>query len=351
MLARRHGLTRIEAQDVGLNGTTLHRWQIQDGRSVADVIRALEADAGIRVAQPNYRFTLQQSQFNPAAAQYAAAKLRLPEAHRLATGGRVLIAVIDSGIDAAHPELAGVIAGRFDATERSEPPSYHGTGMAGAIVAHDRLTGVAPTARILAIRAFSSNGGGEESTTVSILRSIDWAVANGARVINMSFAGPPDPEIALSLAAAARKGIVLVAAAGNAGPKSTPLYPAADPNVIAVTATDFNDRLFTQSNRGRHIAVAAPGVDIIVPAPSGTYQNVDRDVGCSRASQRNRSTAARCQARPDAAGRPQDPARNCKRPGSEGARRSIRCRACRRLPRRPVPHGEPRRAPMANAAR
>jgi subtilisin family serine protease len=66
--------------------------------------------------------------------------------------------------------------------------------------------------------------------------------------------------------------MVLIAAAGNAGPNSPPLYPAADPNVIAVTATDSNDALFTGANRGKHIAVAAPGVDILAPAPDGTYQ-------------------------------------------------------------------------------
>jgi subtilisin family serine protease len=68
------------------------------------------------------------------------------------------------------------------------------------------------------------------------------------------------------------KGIVLVAAAGNAGPKSPPLFPGADPNVIAVTATDIDDKLFTMANRGRYIALAAPGVDILVPAPAGSYQ-------------------------------------------------------------------------------
>jgi subtilisin family serine protease len=68
------------------------------------------------------------------------------------------------------------------------------------------------------------------------------------------------------------KGIVLIAAAGNAGPKSPPLYPGADPSVIAVTATDANDKIFAGANRGRYIAVAAPGVDILVPAPEDTYQ-------------------------------------------------------------------------------
>ena len=272
-LARRHRLVRLESQAIALTGTTFHRWQISDQRSVADVVRALEADTSVRTAQPNYRFTLQQMQSRAVGEyQYALEKLRLPEAHRLATGGSILVAVIDNGIDTTHPELADVIAGSFDATGKPEPPARHGTGMAGAIAAHVRLTGTAPAARILAIRAFGTTGKSEESTSLALLKSIDWAVSNGARVINMSFAGPKDPEMALVLAAAAKKGVVLVAAAGNAGAKSPPLYPAADPNVIAVTATDPDDKLFVQSNRGRHIAVAAPGVDIVAPAPSGTYQ-------------------------------------------------------------------------------
>jgi subtilisin family serine protease len=147
--------------------------------------------------------------------------------------------------------------------------------VAGTIAAHALLTGVAPAARILAIRAFApptGKGDQDGSTSLAVLKSIDWAVSNGARVINMSFTGPRDPELALALAAAAKKGIVLVAAAGNAGPKSAPLYPAAYPNVIAVTATDPDDKLFVRSSRGHHIAVAAPGVDILAPAPSDTYQ-------------------------------------------------------------------------------
>jgi subtilisin family serine protease len=91
-------------------------------------------------------------------------------------------------------------------------------------------------------------------------------------VINLSFVGPFDPAVQRSLAAAHKKGIVLVAAAGNAGPKSPPLFPASDPNVIAVAATDASDKIFAAGNRGRHIAVCAPGVDLIVAAPGGGYQ-------------------------------------------------------------------------------
>ena len=274
-LASKHRLTRLQSQRLTMTGTTLHRWQIDDQRPVADVIRALEADAAIRIAQPNYRFTLQQARrvaVPDRAAQYSLSKLRVPEAHQLATGTNVLVAVIDGGIDTSHPEVAHAIADSFDAVGSSAPPSPHGTAMAGAIVAQARLAGVAPSARILAIRAFAEARSGHESTSFAILRGIDWAVARGARVINMSFAGPNDPEIARSLAAATRKGVVLVAAAGNAGPQAAPLYPAAHPNVIAVSAVDARDEISDFSVRGRHIALAAPGVDVVGPAPGNTYQ-------------------------------------------------------------------------------
>lgn len=272
-LARRHRLTRVQSQSFDITGTTMFRWRIPDNRSVATVVRQLQADAGIRSVQPNFRFTLQQAaQAATPPQQYVPGKLRLPEAHSLTSGDGVLVAVIDSGIDVAHPELAGVIAGTFDALGSSEKPHVHGTGIAGAIAAHARLTGSAPAARILAIRAFGANGGSADSTTFNILRSLDYAVSKGAQIINMSFAGPQDRLLGRALEGAAKRGIVLIAAAGNAGPQSPPLFPAADPNVIAVSATDASDRIFKASNRGAHVAIAAPGVDVLVPAPDGKYQ-------------------------------------------------------------------------------
>jgi subtilisin family serine protease len=132
--------------------------------------------------------------------------------------------------------------------------------------------GSAPAARILAIRAFGAAPKGAESTSYVILKGLDYAAAHGAQIVNMSFAGPKDPLIERGIAATIAKGIVMVAAVGNAGPKSPPLYPAANTNVIAVTATDAQDRLFAASNRGSHIAISAPGVDIFLPAPDEKYQ-------------------------------------------------------------------------------
>jgi subtilisin family serine protease len=131
---------------------------------------------------------------------------------------------------------------------------------------------IAPCWARLTVRAFSSTANSAQGTTFNILKGLDWAADEGARVVNMSFAGPSDPRLREALASAYKKGIVLIAAAGNAGPNSPPLYPGADPNVIAVTATDSRDALFSGANRGNYIAVAAPGVDVFAPAPDGTYQ-------------------------------------------------------------------------------
>ena len=88
----------------------------------------------------------------------------------------------------------------------------------------------------------------------------------------MSFAGPADPMLRQMLAIANGRGIVLIAAVGNAGPKSPPLYPGADAGVIGVTVTDADDKLMPQANRGPQVAVAAPGVEILAAAPDGKYQ-------------------------------------------------------------------------------
>ena len=274
--ARRLGLTQIGSQNLALSGGRLIHFRVVNGQ-VADAVRMLEAEK-IGIAQPNYVFQLQQDAHvavprpkgDPA--QYVIDKLHLHDAHGIASGANVTVAVIDSLVDVAHPDLAGSIAGQFDAVATVDKPDEHGTGMTGAIAAHRRLLGVAPGARILAIHAFSPDAQHpQQATTQNIIAGIDWAIAKGARVINMSFAGPYDPLLQLALKKARDKGVVLIAAAGNMGPQSPPLYPAADENVIAVTAVDENDKLMPQANQGAHVALAAPGVNVLEAAPRSAY--------------------------------------------------------------------------------
>ncbi len=279
----RLGLTLLASENLAITGSTVARFRITNGRSPAEIIRALMAIQLVAVAQPNYVYTLQQQPSDPVpasrgdatqgdSAQYMLEKLQISDIHRLVRGANVPIAVIDSEIDVSHPDLEGAVTKRFDAVGAPEEPHAHGTGMAGAIAAHRRLLGTAPAARLLAVHAFSSTAATAESTTFNILKGINWSVQESARIINMSFAGPRDPSLERALKTAYDKGIVLIAAAGNAGPKSPPLFPGAIPFVIAVTATDVDDKLFTGANRGKYISVAAPGVDILVPAPEGEYQ-------------------------------------------------------------------------------
>jgi len=273
-LAQRHGLVLVESQNFPLIGATIGLFRITNGRPLDAARRDFAADGSVREVQLNWRYRLQQTkpltEGDPA--QYAVSKLRLPQAHTLAHGMNVTIAVIDSGIDAGHPELVHTISDNFDALGSKEGPHVHGTGIAGAIAAHGRLMGSAPEARIIAIRAFASAHGGAESSSYVVIKSLNYAVLHGAQIINMSFAGPKDMLIERAIAATAARDVVLVAAAGNAGAKSPPLFPAANPNVIAVSGTDSQDRLFTASNRGVHIALAAPGSDIFLPAPDQKYQ-------------------------------------------------------------------------------
>jgi subtilisin family serine protease len=276
-LERRYHLARLESHNFSLINSQLSRWRIRDDRPVEEMVNALRHEEIVASVQPNYVFTLQEQLIRPIIpqgdpAQYVLDKLEVEAAHRLATGKHVLVAVIDSDIDKGHPDLAGAVIKSFDALQGPAQPHEHGTAMAGAIAAHGKLLGIAPDAELLAARAFGDASGAAQGTSFAIYESLQWAADNGARIVNMSFAGPEDPMLHEMLAAAYRRNMILIAAAGNAGPQAAPLYPAADPDVIAVTATDDADSLYNMANRGSYIAIAAPGVEVLADAPGRAYE-------------------------------------------------------------------------------
>jgi subtilisin family serine protease len=277
-VARRFNLTQLESQRFDLIGSTFYRWRIGGRRTVPALVNALGNQSIVAAVQPNYLFALEE-ETTPAGAiahgdpaQYVLGKLEVGQAHQIATGKNVLLAVIDSAIDGGHPDLGGSIVKNFDALGGKADPQLHGTEMAGAIATHGKLLGIAPGVELLAARAFDNTPGKARGTSFDVLKSLQWAADNDARVINMSFAGPADPTLHRMLTAAYQKNIVLIAAAGNNGPYAAPAYPAADPDVIAVTATDADDKPFKMANRGTYVAVAAPGVEIVALAPDASYQ-------------------------------------------------------------------------------
>jgi hypothetical protein len=287
-LARRQKLQPAQYRDIALLGQRVYRLRFFDNRPLDMVLKALAREPVVASVQPNYIYALaedaalsapgpsapapQAPAESAAPASYASAMLHLPEAHRVADGKGVRVALIDSAIDLDHPEIAGSVVAQFDVfAAPAKQPGRHGAGMAGAIAGHKQIDGGAPGAQLLAIRAFDETGDGARAVGLDLLAALDWAVAQKARIVNMSFAGPADPLLAQMLAAAAARKIILIAAAGNDGRAAPPAFPGADPHVIAISAVDEQSRLYDRANRGGYVALAAPGVDVLVAAPGGAY--------------------------------------------------------------------------------
>jgi type VII secretion-associated serine protease mycosin len=199
------------------------------------------------------------------------------DAWDITTGGPVVIAVIDTGVDANHPELAGRVLGGFNAitgSSNSGDDNGHGTAVAGIIAASgdngEGIAGLCWGCVILPIKACLRNGRCRDSSVISAIR---WATDNGARIINLSLGGSsPSPALQEAVRYANERGVLIVAASGNERAEgNTPNYPAAYPETLAVGATGYSDEVTGFSNTGDFIDLVAPGIDIATTIPGNGY--------------------------------------------------------------------------------
>lgn len=174
------------------------------------------------------------------------------------------IGIIDSSIDQRHNAFAGASITTRRFVDNESPPNTHGTAIASIIASNDpQALGLAPSAQIYAAEVFDKNDEqGEFASTVSLIKALNWLVTLDVSVINISLAGPPNRLLETALARVREKGVLAIAAAGNGGPMSQPMYPAAYPDVVAVTAIDAKGRAFRLANRGEYVDIAAPGVNV-----------------------------------------------------------------------------------------
>ncbi|HXI87197.1 MAG TPA: S8 family serine peptidase, partial [Parvularculaceae bacterium] len=187
--------------------------------------------------------------------------------------GRV-IGIIDTGIDVAHPALAGAhITAQDFASYVGRRPLDHGTAVASILAGGgDGFRGLAPRAEIYAASVFfSPDGGGEIATTASLVRALDWMIDRGVHIVNMSLTGPQNAILQSAIDRAYERGVLVVAAVGNEGPAAGPLYPAAYKNVVGVTAVSRAKKIYRLANRGDYVDFAAPGVDIEHAAEGGGF--------------------------------------------------------------------------------
>lgn len=215
--------------------------------------------------------------------------LHLAQAWRTTRGQGAVVAVLDSGVDAAQPDLKGSVTTGPDFTKGANPPGtapkrLHGTGMASIIAGHGHghgagVLGVAPQARLLSARVLLEDDepgfrifNANEHYRESVAKGVRWAVAHGADVINLSL-GQTDPlkEERQAIEYAADHGVVVVAAAGNQGKNGRFSYPASYPGVISVAAVTAKHKRATFSNRNSAVMVAAPGVHMVTAGPDRSY--------------------------------------------------------------------------------
>lgn len=196
------------------------------------------------------------------------------EAWAITGGNGIKVAVLDSGVDLDHPDINPkvVLRANFSGAATNEDKYGHGTHVAGIVAATSNnnigVAGVCPGCTILAGKVLNDSGVGSSS---GLANGINWAVSNGAKVINMSIGVRASRTLETAINNAWSKGVVLVAAAGNGG-SQTKIYPAAYPNVIAVAATDNKDVKASFSTYGASwVDLAAPGVNVYSTFPNQDF--------------------------------------------------------------------------------
>jgi hypothetical protein len=193
--------------------------------------------------------------------------------HAVTCSAGATVAMIDTALDRRHPAIAGsaIVGLTVRAPDRQPSSPDHGTAVASMLIGRSDgpAPGLAPNARLVAVDAFHRTASGDATDAFDLVRAIDLVSTQDAILINMSLTGPDNAVVAAAIAAIQNRGAVVVAAAGNEGPRAKPLYPAAYTGVIAVSAVDGDGQPWRRSARGPHIAFAADGVGIALAGRAG----------------------------------------------------------------------------------
>jgi len=281
-IARRNRLKLVDGWPMPLVGVDCYVMRVPDGMAMDAAIAQVSKDSAVAWSQPLQTY---QARGSPAGAppndplfraQPAATAWRLADLHRIATGRNVSVAIIDSKIDVAHPDLAGQFTANLDFVANSDPnrraiaAEAHGTGVAGIVGAKSGngigIAGIAPDARMMALRAcWQTEAGPTFCNSLSLARALQFAIEHNAEVINLSLAGPADPLLARLIAIAVARHVAVVAAFDPSLPQGG--FPASLPGVIAVA---------DESLRSLPARVyIAPGRDVPTTQPGGKWYLVN----------------------------------------------------------------------------
>jgi subtilisin family serine protease len=275
-LAHAYGLVQVVSWPIPAAGVDCFIMRVPQDRSPQEVAAAVSRDPDVAGSEPLHTYRAQAAGDGPKGPpndpmfrlQPAAQAWRLSDLHAMATGRNVKVAVVDSRIDTAHPDLAGRVQVSRDFTlGQLATPERHGTEVAGIIAAvadnHLGVVGVAPEARLMALRACWQDTVSPDTLcdTLSLARALSFALENGAQVINLSLSGPSDLLLGRLIDTAVARGVVVVGAVDPAEVQGG--FPASHPGVVAVA-----------SDAGSSGAFVAPGRDIPTTVPGGRWSLV-----------------------------------------------------------------------------
>jgi len=265
-LAREYQLEMLEDWAMPVLNVDCFRMRLPPGKSAAPVLAALEQDKRVAWAQMIQDFAVQGGSDPLYKVQPAAGPWQLEEIRKAATGRKVLVAVVDSGIEANHPDLQGQVALQENFVDgQSYVAEQHGTAVAGVIAARAGngvgIEGVAPDARLLALRACWQTDAGTRCNSFTLAKAMNFALLQGAQIINLSLSGPQDRLLQKLVEAAQARGVRVV---GAIDPKQADGgFPANCSGVFAVAADG--------APRNDLRVLLAPGRDIPTTMPGARW--------------------------------------------------------------------------------
>jgi hypothetical protein len=272
-IAADYGLVQVSAWPIATLHVHCIMYRLADGASRDAILAKLALDARVRLAQPLQTFKTSAAAYDDryVSLQRAFDEMSIAAAHQWSLGAGVTVAVIDTGIDLGHPDLAGrVRASRNfvdqDATRFSS--DRHGTEMAGVIAAVGNngqgIVGVAPRVELLAFKAcwqVAADGAAAVCNTYTLAQAIAAAIAAHADVINLSLVGPADPLLAALTERATAEGSIVVGAVPATGRMDG--FPAGAPGVLPVA--------MAEQSVAASVALQAPGHEVLTLEPGGHY--------------------------------------------------------------------------------
>lgn len=259
------GFAVIEEQSLAGFGVTMRRLRAPDGVALETARDRVRTLASGQSADFNHYYRAEEGDCEgPHCGSAEQIGWTIPDT-RDACGPEIVVGIVDTGLNPDHATFADarLDVHRIDGTD-TPSREMHGTSVAALLVGAPggRSPGLVPDIRLVAVDAFHHTGGDERADAFTLIRALSHLSDAGARVVNLSLAGPSNSVLEQAVARMVEEQVVIVAAAGNGGARAAPAYPAAYEDVIAVTAVDRQGNVYRRAGRGAHVDLAAPGVEV-----------------------------------------------------------------------------------------